>query len=103
MKSESPEERIRISKLDSPAKAKREGRRLKLRDDWEKVKINIMMMVVDLKFRYNPALMRKLLETNDAQLIEGNNWDDTFWGKVNGKGKNLLGKILMYIRKVYKS
>ena len=33
--------------------------------------------------------------TGDAELIEGNNWGDTFWGVCNGVGENHLGKLLM--------
>lgn len=40
-----------------------------------------------------------LINTGDAELIEGNSWGDTFWGECNGIGENNLGKILMKIRK----
>ena len=30
--------------------------------------------------------------------IEGNTWNDTFWGVCNGQGQNWLGKILMLVR-----
>ena len=43
--------------------------------------------------------MDKLLDTGDTELIEGNNWHDTFWGVCKGKGQNNLGKILMEVRK----
>ena len=43
----------------------------------------------------NENLKIKLLNTKDAILIEENYWGDYFWGKVNGKGLNWLGKILM--------
>ena len=52
------------------------------------------------KFLQNPDLKEKLLSTGDAELVEGNTWNDTFWG-VNsrtGKGDNNLGKILMNVR-----
>ena len=39
-----------------------------------------------------------LLETNTKELIEGNNHGDTYWGIVNGKGENMLGKLLMEVR-----
>ena len=39
-----------------------------------------------------------LMLTGDAELIEGNNWGDTFWGVCNGRGENMLGKLLMEIR-----
>ncbi|MBR4196328.1 MAG: hypothetical protein IKQ95_06420 [Synergistaceae bacterium] len=42
----------------------------------------------------------KLLATKQALLVEGNDWEDTFWGfDVNlGYGRNMLGQLLMKIR-----
>ena len=54
-------------------------------------------LVLD-KFLYNVKLADKLLATEDAILIEGNTWDDVFWGVCDGKGENWLGKILMDVR-----
>ena len=50
------------------------------------------------KFKQNPELKQKLLETGNQELIEGNTWNDTFWGVCNGQGQNWLGKILMLAR-----
>ena len=91
------EEKDRFVEL-SPAQAKRYGKRVELRPDWEDVKLSIMETVVTAKFTQNPDLTTKLIETGDAELIEGNHWRDYFWGMCNGKGKNNLGKILMKIR-----
>ncbi|MCD7839046.1 MAG: NADAR family protein [Erysipelotrichaceae bacterium] len=52
-------------------KAKRAGRKVKLRTDWEDVKLNIMKELIMIKFQ-NPLLKEKLLNTGDALLIEGN-------------------------------
>lgn len=46
----------------------------------------------------NLEMFEKLLETGDEFLVEGNNWNDTFWGVCNGKGENHLGVLLMSIR-----
>ena len=32
------------------------------------------------------------------ELVEGNTWNDTLWGVCEGKGRNILGIILMEIR-----
>lgn len=82
----------------NPSEAKRAGRRLKLRGDWENVKPDIMLALVRDKFARTPALREKLLATGEARLIEGNTWGDTIWGVCRGKGKNMLGKILMRVR-----
>lgn len=97
------EERRKFSMLKNPVQAKRLGRKVKLRDDWEEVKLDIMTEVVSQKFLQHPHLIEMLLQTGDEELIEGNRWGDRFWGVCKGKGKNNLGKILMKIRDAYKS
>ena len=82
---------------ESPADAKRSGRRLSIRPDWEQIKLKVMEDLVRQKFSKEP-LRTQLLETGDAELIEGNEWGDTFWGVCKGRGENWLGKILMMIR-----
>lgn len=90
-------ERIQFTKL-SPSEAKRLGRRVSLRKDWEDVKVSIMEEVVRAKFTQNAELADKLLATGDAHLEEGNTWGDRVWETVNGIGANQLGIILMKIR-----
>ena len=82
------------------AVAKREGRKVLLRPDWESVKDGIMEEVVRAKFSQNPALLQRLIDTGDIELTEGNRWHDTYWGVdlATGKGENRLGDILMKIR-----
>lgn len=78
--------------------AKKLGRTVELRKDWEKHKEGFMYTVCLAKFTQNAELKEKLLATGDKVLEEGNNWGDTEWGICNGVGKNLLGNILMRIR-----
>ena len=82
----------------TPNDAKRLGRRVKLRLDWEDVKTDIMYGIVKAKFERNPELAAKLVATGDAHLEEGNTWGDRTWGTVDGSGRNLLGLILMKVR-----
>ena len=65
---------------------------------WEKVKVRLMYEICMCKFMQNPELRDKLLATGESTLIEGNNWGDYFWGKVNNCGENQLGIILMDVR-----
>lgn len=81
----------------SAAEAKKQGRHVPLRNDWEDQKEWIMLQIVRSKFE-DPTLAQKLLDTGKAELIEGNTWNDTFWGSVNGEGENRLGKILEQVR-----
>lgn len=84
----------------SPVEAKLHGKHVKLREDWDDVKVGIMEHIVREKFKQNEDLMQKLLDTGDRNLVELNNWNDTFWGvsRRTGKGENRLGKILMKVR-----
>ena len=90
-------ERIKIANMNTPGKAKRAGRKVALRPDWEQVKFEVMKELVTIKF-LNPDLKAKLLATKNAELIEGNTWNDTCWGVCKGIGQNNLGKILMEVR-----
>lgn len=85
----------------SPSEAKHLGRRVMLRNDWEDIKISVMRDLLKIKFS-NPYLKQKLLDTGDAELIEGNTWNDRFWGVCRGKGENHLGQLLEEIRTFYK-
>lgn len=85
----------------NPVVAKRLGKKVNLRSDWEEVKLGIMEEILRCKFDQNPDLKEKLIETNDRLLIEGNTWNDTYWGVSKGNGKNNLGKLLMKLRKEY--
>ena len=83
-----------------PGKCKGMGRRVKLRPDWEQVKVGLMEEIVRAKFTQNEELKRLLLATGDKRLAEGNTWGDTFWGVDlrSGRGENHLGIILMRVR-----
>ncbi|KAK9892751.1 hypothetical protein WA026_021944 [Henosepilachna vigintioctopunctata] len=95
-------ERKRILSNKNPVIAKRIGRKVKLRSDWEEVKYNIMYQLVLQKFKNN-ELSRLLLDTGNNEIIEENKWHDKYWGKCickkcNGDGKNNLGLILQKVR-----
>ncbi|MDX1472845.1 MAG: NADAR family protein [Reinekea sp.] len=84
--------------LLTPNEAKRLGRELDLRPDWDDVKYDVMLECCCLKFQTHNDLAKRLLATKDAELIEGNHWGDIYWGVCRGIGENNLGKILMSIR-----
>lgn len=90
-----------IRKALRPGEAKKLGKAVQLRDDWETFKFKLMEDLVREKFR-NPMLRLALIETGDAELIEGNTWNDTTWGVCRGVGRNELGKILMKVREEVK-
>ena len=96
-KTTDPELRLKFASW-SPSIAKRQGRRVSLRSDWEVVKDDIMYQICRCKFEQNHDLCERLVQTRDEELVEGNTWGDTYWGVCNGVGANHLGKILMRIR-----
>lgn len=98
----SPEDRRQFTGMTANT-AKRFGRRVDLRSDWEQVKLDVMRRVVRAKFEQHPDLAQRLLDTEDAELIEGNGWHDVYWGVDlrTGKGANHLGRILMDLRQEF--
>lgn len=109
---------MRIYRAASPGDAKRIGKQIPLRSDWERVKKRIMLEIVISKFN-DPKLRGRLLSTGRELLIEGNDWGDVYWGCVDSgrrpdlvmplwgpkkewAGHNWLGQILMMTRAIYK-
>ena len=94
--------------FNDPSTAKKDGRIIELRPDWEQVKDNLMYEIVKAKFEQNDVLKTQLLNTNDEVLVEGNTWHDNYWGMCNCERctrknySNNLGKILMRIREELK-
>lgn len=90
-------ERARILEVATPGEAKRRGRYVTLRPDWDKHKVNVMYELLRQKFHVI-SLAHQLAATGDEELIEGNDWRDSYWGVYRGEGKNVLGKLLMKVR-----
>lgn len=85
--------------------AKRAGRRVTLREDWEEVKYNLMVEVLRAKFTQIEELGKVLKSTGDATIVENTTgWHDNLWGSCSCPrcdgiiGQNLLGKALMQVR-----
>jgi ribA/ribD-fused uncharacterized protein len=96
-KTNDPNEKRLIRAAETAGETKYLGKTVTLRKDWESVKLGIMLDILRCKFT-DPFLKQELLSTNNAELIEGNSWGDTYWGVCNGRGKNHLGKLLMAVR-----
>jgi len=89
--------RERIRNAPTAARAKAIGRRVELRPEWDRIRVGVMLYLLHDKFSH-PELGQKLLDTGDAELVEGNTWNDTHWGVCRGVGLNMLGKLLMQVR-----
>jgi ribA/ribD-fused uncharacterized protein len=100
-KTTSMEEYKAIAAADTPGQAKRLGRKVMLRPDWEEVKDQVMLEALRKKFSI-PTLREQLLATENKYLIEGNTWGDKYWGVCEGEGLNHLGALLMRVREELK-
>lgn len=84
-------------------RAKRAGKTVLIRADWDDMKLQVMESLLRRKFQI-PDLRAKLLATGDAYLEETNYWHDNFWGRCSCnkcrsiEWQNNLGKLLMEIR-----
>jgi len=95
-------QRADIKKQKLAKDVKRFGKTVDKRKDWDDVKVEIMHNLLREKFSqdlFNDAL----LSTRNAELVEANYWNDTFWGVYNGKGQNVLGRLLMDVREEVRS
>ena len=69
-----------------------------VRGDWAVVKNDVMLKALREKFTQHDYLKKKLLETKDKVLVE-HTVRDSYWGDGgDGKGLNMLGKLLMQVR-----
>lgn len=111
---------MRIMSCATPGEAKRAGKALQLRPDWEEIKRRIMIEVLLAKFCDDSELAKKLAATAGQELVEGNTWGDIYWGAVAMEkgtippempvwapvypevrwlgGQNWLGRCLMMVR-----
>lgn len=88
-----------IANQPTAGRAKRHGRRIDLRSDWEQVKDEVMLHWIREKFQQS-HLQRWLLNTGRRRLVEANSHGDTYWGTdLFGDGLSRLGDIQMLIRK----
>lgn len=98
-KSDDPEWKFYCQNTIEAGKVKTASRQIKIKDNWEDIKINVMFECLIKKFEQEP-FRTKLIETGDKFIMEGNWWGDEFWGVnlKNNKGKNYLGKLITTIR-----
>ena len=96
-------ERIRSARSPMDAANLGRDRRQKLRPDWESVKVDVMRDAVRAKFSQHAELTALLLATGDAKLVE-HTANDAYWGDGgDGRGRNMLGQILMQVREMLRA
>lgn len=96
-----------FSYISTPGQAKRMGRLLPIREDWDRpeIKQDVMLDVLRHKFAPFTKLAGPLVETGGRHLEEGNRHGDDYWGVDlrKGTGSNHLGKLLMQVREELQS
>lgn len=96
-----PVVRAWVLSAPSPHEARKRGKsarmRRVMRPDWDDVRDDVMLKWLRWKFEREP-LGRLLVATYPAELVEGNTWNDTYWGVYQGAGVNRLGTLLMQVR-----
>ena len=95
-----PEAAESIISASTAKEAKKLGKHVMIRTDWDDIKLGVMELALRLKFQ-DDYLRKKLLDTGEEHLEEGNYWEDRFWGTVDNIGENHLGKLLMKLREEY--
>lgn len=118
MKCEKIEDAEHVFNAIAPNIAKKRGRQYKKREDWDDIKDYVMIIGLWDKFSKNEELKQKLLNTGNAELIEGNYWHDNYWGICNCNNceatrelgnkydlkssfeYNKLGQLLMIVRDI---
>ena len=91
-----------IVKSNNPSVSKYLGRRCKIRNDWEKIKENVMKELLEKKFNVSNEFRKILLSVpDDMYIAEMNTWNDKEWGVCSKTfvGKNKLGNLLMQLKK----
>lgn len=75
----------------------------KSRKDWDEIKLEVMKEILIEKVNQHPYVKKKLLQSDNRELIE-DSWRDSYWGwGEDKKGENHLGKLWMEIRETLKN
>lgn len=107
MKSFDRDYRTTVAACATPGEAKRLGRLVRLRDDWNTARFDAMWEITCAKYTQNHFLASQLTATGDALLVEGNTWHDNVWGTCRCRahqrqwGSNILGIMLMHCRDLH--
>ncbi|MBI9082724.1 MAG: NADAR family protein [Desulfobacterales bacterium] len=92
-----------VAAAGTPGQAKRAGRAVALRSDWNTVKVDVMRYALEKKFAPGTS-QRMLLDNTTEPIVEWNSWHDNYWGYctcprcAKKQHLNMLGKLLMEIR-----
>lgn len=105
---------------NAQSEMKKAAYKVDLVKDFRDKQLKIMLDLLRLKFKNNPELANKLVATYPRMIMEGNVWNDRYWGATIPKqnlsdnveleklyekfpqyfyvGQNYLGRLLMKVR-----
>jgi ribA/ribD-fused uncharacterized protein len=98
------EQRRAVAACATPGQAKRMGRKVTMRPDWDTLKFDVMVYCQTKMVEQDPAYAQRLKQSSDADLVEWNTWHDNTWGqctctRCQGKlSQNLLQNALIQVR-----
>lgn len=99
LKSRKLSEHEYVRKTIDPSEAKRRGREVELRKDWEEIKGALMVAVLLLKFCQHRKLRKELIESHPKGIVEARK--DPIWGQgPDGNGLNMMGNSLVMVRAI---
>src|SRR5208282_1023914 len=90
---------LAIQNALKPMDARNLGQKCALRENWEQIKDIVMYDCVLAKFVQHKDLRDQLVATGDEELIEDSPVDWTLGCGKDGTGRNLLGQILVRVRR----
>lgn len=98
-KTNDPNIQAKFTEYDGPT-ALKEGAKLEPIEGWSAREVEVMKDILKTKFS-NKGLRDKLLSTGYSRIVESGDAGNTFWGYSldRGYGENLLGELLMDLRK----
>lgn len=71
--------------------------------NWHQINLVVMEEIVRAKLEQHPYIQKKLLETENMEIVEDSP-KDSFWGRgPDRRGENNLGKIWMKLREEFKA
>ena len=91
-----------VLEAPTPLRAKQLGKRKSNIVNWDELKFDVMLWVIQLKVSQNPEVLDVLVSTGDRNLVEDAPRDYVWGCGRSGTGTNKLGRILMTVREQVK-
>jgi ribA/ribD-fused uncharacterized protein len=100
LKTIDPRIKRKVAQIETPLEAKRYGRKIELRPEWDDRRVEMMSRVIRSKFSptRNRHLAQQLVRTRGYTLVEGNHWGDLYWGACYFTNNNRVPDMKVWHR-----